>query len=140
VNKQRNCANCVTKEAVHTGPSNARPFNAVIVPNIEHNTTPLCLQHSYATNNAIRRHKAVSNDTSLCLHHNLPFICNTAVLFPYHVTTLFNLTCTWCLRCGYDLKGDFGTPFWRSVEVRWRGGGGVGEEVLSGVLINVHNM
>jgi hypothetical protein len=64
-----------------------QPFNAVIVPNTESSDTALRLQLSYAGNNAILGRKGKSNGTSLCSHHNLPFIWHTAVLFPYRVTT-----------------------------------------------------
>jgi len=70
-------------------------FNAVFVPNIEFSTTTLCLQLSYAGNNAILGRRGKSNGTSLCFHHNLPFIWHTTVLFPYRVTTQFNFTSTY---------------------------------------------
>jgi hypothetical protein len=125
------CSSC---RALNTAKliSNAGLFNAAIVPNTEPNTTSFCLQQSYARNNAVLGHKAKSNGISFV---STTIYCSFGaqpILSPYRVTRLFNLTTTWCLRHVYAIKGELGTPLWRSVEVR--GGGAVRQ--YSKVYIN----
>jgi hypothetical protein len=92
-------------------------LNAVIVPNVEPSNTTLCLQQSYAGNNAILVRKGKSNGTSLfslqfavhMAHCCTSLSCYNVIQFNNYILSMTLLRCE--RRLWYSTIGGGGVEF-----------------------------